>query len=358
MQLPDPEMFSFKEGIIGGDECILITPNDIKCKWDDNTLKFRSMIVRKSDNMIISRGYDKFFNYSEHPEIDVFPDGPFEVIEKKDGSLIIWGSYKGELIHRTRGTFDAKNMDNGHEIEFLKKKYPKLIEAIYENLGYSILTEWQTKTNVIVISEVEEPTLTLVGCIHNETGSLIAQVELDKIAETWGLPRPKRYHYDSILECISDVELWNGKEGVVLYSKDGIHLRKCKSDWYRSLHSMATGIKTVKNVLDVFMTSPRFVESKDFFNYLEQNMDHEIAVKCKDFIHEITEAYGKYVHTYNIIQREVDDYIKPLDTRKDQAIAITTKFKNWQTSLAFCLLDNKVVEDKLVKIAIEQLIEP
>jgi T4 RnlA family RNA ligase len=248
MKLPDPEQFNFKDCVIAGDECILITPNDIKCKWLEDTLQFRSMIVRKSDNYIISRGFDKFFNYEEQPELDKFPDGAFDVIEKKDGSLIIWSVYKDIIIHRTRGTFDASNMVNGHEIEFLKGKYPKLIDAVYHNKEYSILTEWQTKTNVIVISEVEEPTLTLVGCINNKTGELIKQVELDKIAETWGLNRPTRYHYNSIMDCISDVELWVGKEGVVLYSEDGQKLRKCKSEWYRSLHSMATGIKTIKNV--------------------------------------------------------------------------------------------------------------
>ena len=85
MKLPDPEQFNFKDGVIGGDECILITPDNIKCKWTEETLKFRSMIIRKSDGKIISRGYDKFFNWSEQPDIDKFPDGSFDVVEKKDG---------------------------------------------------------------------------------------------------------------------------------------------------------------------------------------------------------------------------------------------------------------------------------
>jgi T4 RnlA family RNA ligase len=353
MKLPDPEQFNFKEGIIAEDECILITPDSIKCKWTEETLKFRSMIVRKTDNYIISRGFDKFFNYEEQPELDKFPDGPFDVIEKKDGSLIIWGIYKDVLIHRTRGTFDASNMANGHEIQFLKEKYPQLLVAIYNNPEYSILTEWQTKTNVIVISEVSEPTLTLVGVIHNETGKLVIQSELDKISETWGLDRPKRYHYDSILECISDVELWNGKEGVVLYSEDGQKLRKCKSEWYRSLHSMATGIKTVKNVLDVFMTSPRFTTPKDFFEYLERTMDHEIAVKCKDFIDQICEAYT-IVKTKMIIVDGAMEYIKTLHTRKEQAQYIMERCNDWMVPYAFSRLDGKELDDKLLRKALEQ----
>lgn len=357
MNLPDTEQFKFKDCVIAGDECWLITPNDIKCKWTEDTLKFRSMIVRKSDDHIVSRGFDKFFNYSEQPDLNKFPDGPFSVIEKKDGSLIIWGLYKNTIIHRTRGTVDATTMLNGHEIQFLKDKYPRLIVAIYNNPEYSILTEWETKSNIIVISDVQEPTLTLVGAIHNETGKLVIQEELDKISEVWGLPRPKRYHYNTVQECIDDVELWVGREGVVLYSECGQFLRKGKSDWYRSLHAMATGIKTISNVLGVFMESPRFIDSKEFFEYIEQVMDYEIAVKCEEFITPICEAYGKYVHTLNIIEREIKDYIKPMETRKEQAIAITTKFKGWQTSLAFNLLDDKTLEDTLVRKAMDQLLD-
>jgi hypothetical protein len=353
MILPDLEQFNFKDGVIGGDDCTLITPNDIKCKWSEETLKFRSMIVRKTDNYIISRGFDKFFNYEEQPELDKFPDGPFDVIEKKDGSLIIWGIYKDVPIHRTRGTFDASNMANGHEIQFLKEKYPQLLVAIYNNPEYSILTEWQTKTNVIVISEVSEPTLTLVGAIHNETGKLVIQSELDKISETWGLARPKRYHYNSIMECISDVELWNGKEGVVIYSEDGQHLRKCKSDWYRSLHSMATGIKTVKNVLDVFMTSPKFIDPDKFFSYIEQTMDHEIAIKCKDFIGQICDGYT-IIKTKMIIVDGAMEYIKTLNTRKEQAQYIIERCNDWMVPYAFSRLDDKEMDDKLLRKALEQ----
>ena len=356
MNLPDPEYFSFKEGEVAGDECILITPSNIKCKWSEETLKFRSLLIRKSDHKIISRGYDKFFNYGEQPDLDVFPDGPFDVIEKKDGSLIIWGVYKDVLIHRTRGTFDASNMPNGHEIEFLKKKYPKLLVAIFNNRQYSILTEWQTKTNIIVVNEVDEPTLTLIGVINNETGELIPQKELDKIAEVWGLTRPVRYHYNSLAECVADVDLWRNKEGVVVYSEDGQHLRKCKSEWYRALHALATGIKTPKHVMDLFLASPKFMNSDDFYNYIVQVIDFEVAEKIKPEIETVVQAYCTYKDKLNRLVDVVND-LSYCDSRKEQALVITTRYNDWRTGHAFLMLDNREITDKILSNAVFQELE-
>jgi T4 RnlA family RNA ligase len=356
MNLPDTEMFSFKEGIIGGDECILINPNDIKCKWSEDTLKYRSIIIRKTDGKIISRGYDKFFNFTEQPDLNKFPDGAFNVVEKKDGSLIIWGIHNNELIHRTRGTFNAENMANGHEIQFLKGKYPKLIEAIGDYSDCSILTEWQTKTNVIVINEVTEPTLTLVGIIHNETGHLWHQGVLDELAVEWGIDRPTKYHYASISECLADVDLWEDKEGVVLYSECGQYLRKIKSCWYCELHKLATGIKGINQVLDVFMASPKFMDEKEFYNYISTTLDFEIAEKCKDFIKEVCEAYTYFINTEMFIRSQVDVFIRPLETRKEQALALQQQFSGWKLAYAFQYLSYKNSDDKQILKAMRQIL--
>jgi T4 RnlA family RNA ligase len=353
MNLPDPEYFSFKEGEVAGDECILITPSNIKCKWSEETLKFRSLLIRKSDHKIISRGYDKFFNYGEQPDLDVFPDGPFDVIEKKDGSLIIWGVYKDVLIHRTRGTFDASNMPNGHEIEFLKKKYLQLIVAIFNNRQYSFLTEWQTKTNIIVVNEVDEPTLNLIGVINNETGELIPQKELDKIAEVWGLARPVRYHYNSLAECVADVDLWRNKEGVVVYSEDGQHLRKCKSEWYRALHALATGIKTPKHVMELFLASPKFTSGDEFYKYVETTLDYEIAEKIKPEINIVVQAYNNYLVKVDKIIELVDSF-RFVETRKECAMLITSRYKDWRAGCSFTLLDNREISDKILSNAVFQ----
>lgn len=350
------DMFSSKEGIIGGDVCLLIKPNNITCKWTEDTLQFRSLIVRKSDYKVISRGFPKFFNWSEQPDLNKFPDGPFDVLQKMDGSLIIWGIYNDEYIHRTRGTFNLITMPNGGELEFLKSKYPNLLGGIKRNPEYSILTEWETKTNVIVINRVSEPTLTLIGMIHNESGILKTQQELDELAQTFGLERPTRYEYNSISECISDVELWNGMEGVVMYSEDGQHLRKCKSEWYLALHKIRTGFTSIKHVLDVFIESPKFMNSDDFYNYIVQVIDFEVAEKIKSEINTVVQAYCNYKHKLNRLVDVVND-LSYCDSRKEQALVITTRYDDWRTGHAFLMLDNREITDKILSNAVFQELE-
>jgi len=362
MKLPDPEQFKFKDCVIAGDECWLINPVDMSTKWDDDNARFCSCIVRKSDNFVVSQGFGKFTNFGERPDFQPWDNSwKIEARMKLDGSLLIISKYKGELICRTRGTIDARQMANGYEIDFLLKKYNLFFETVKrgpEDHHISYLFEWTTPNNIIVLREHNEPTLTLVGAVvNNYYYEYATQSYLDDLARVYGLNRPQKYEYNSIEECILDVAAWRGKEGVVLYSPDGQTLKKIKADEYCELHKLATGIKGIKQVLDVFMASPKFVEPDDFYKYIETTLDFEIAEKCKDFIYDICLAYGKYVVKSNIIKSEITDYIKPLDTRKEQAIAITTKFKGWQTSLAFCLLDDKIVEDKLMRTALDQLLE-
>jgi T4 RnlA family RNA ligase len=351
MNLPDTENFNFKDCVIGGDDCVLITPNDIRCTWTEDNLKFRSMIVRKSDHKVISRGFNKFFNWSEKPDLNKFPNGGFTAIEKMDGSLLIWGCHNEEIIHRTRGTVNAEQMVNGKEIEFLKKKYSKFVNNLFLFSDYySILTEWTTPSNVIVINNAKEPTLSLIGIINNETGELTSQSYLDVLADTWYMNRPKRYEFDSIHDCIEDVKMWEGKEGVVLYSECGQYLRKCKADWYLSLHALATGVKGVKQVLGVFMESHRPTTYDEFYKYVEDTMDHEIAEKCKDYMQDVVNAFNDFRKDVEDIEYELDTYIKKLDTRKDQAIAIQTRFRTGiEKSMAFTMLDKAFIDDKLVQ---------
>ena len=358
LTLPNKEEFKYKECVVGGDPCWLINPEDMGTKWEDDNFRFRSCIVRQSDNFVVSQGFGKFTNFGERPDFQPW-DGswPIEARHKLDGSLLIVSRYKGELICRTRGTVDARQLDNGHEIDTLIKKYPNAFKDSSFGENCSILYEWTTPANIIVLREHEEPTLTLVGMVSNSDCVYFDQEHLDAIALIYGVSRPKKYNYDTIEECMLDVEAWVGKEGVVLYSPDGQTLKKIKADLYCELHKLATGIKGVKQVLDVFMASPKFIEEKDFYNYIENTLDFEIAEKCKDYIGQVTEAYGKVVHTRTIIDLEIERYISKYDTRKEQALAITTQWSGWMIPYAFQKLDDKVIDDKIIRIAIESYID-
>ncbi len=129
-----------------------------------------------------------------------------------------------------------------------------------------------------------------------------------------------------------------------------------KNQLYCELHKLATGIKTINNVLDVFMQSPKFTNYKDFYKYIETLLDYEIAEKCKPFIQEITDAYAKFVKSVDNMN-EAMLFIRNYSNRKEQADAIQQEFRNWKTSIAFLLLDNREIDDKIVRKAMEKILE-
>lgn len=362
MVLPDKTQFNFKDVVVGGDECWLITPNSMATKWNDDNARFRSCIVRKSDNKVISQGFRKFVDYGVDPEFE--PWDTSWIIEgtyKIDGSLIIVSRYNEEWIIRTRGTTDARQLPNGHEIDLLMKKYSNFFDDgevmdYVEALDQSWLFEWTTPSNIICIRESEEPKLTLIGIVSNYDARYYSQNFLDVIAKEYGFDRPERYKYNSLKECLEDVTNWLGKEGIVLYSPDGNTLKRIKSDNYRALHRVCTGTRSISTVLGMFMVSPRFVEYKDFYKYVADNIYVELAEKIKPEMKLITEAYGKFVHTLDIVRREIDGHIRSYQTRKEQAMAIQRNWQGWVVPLAFAVLDNREIDDRLILKSMEKIL--
>ena len=353
MNLPSTEEFNYRDCRIGGDECVFISAKNITTKWTKDNLIYRSIILRKSDHYVINSSFKKFYNYLEQPDIEPFPTSNFTAVGKMDGSTLIFGYHNGELIARTRGTLSVKQLNNGQEIDFLEKKYPKLFQMVRDLPNYSILCEWETSSNYIVLRRVKEPTLTLTGIIDNRTLKYISQDSLNSIAESWGVDSPKTYKYKSIPECIADVETWRGLEGVVVYSECGQYFRKIKALEYLALHKLLSGMKTVGNVLDVFMESPRFINPEDFHKFVETTIDYEVASQCKDFIERICRAYYQVTQAMRLFENMVKTKVEHLETRREQALYIQKYCDDWQVPFAFLILDNKPPDDKIIRRAIE-----
>jgi len=356
MILPNKDEFQFKECTIAGDLCWLITPKDMKTVWTDENARFRSCIVRQSDNYVVSQGFGKFVNYSERPDFQPWDDlWKFEARHKLDGSLLIVSRYKGQWILRTRGTSDARQLANGHEVDLLMRKYKRFFDAhVFEDTERaSVLFEWTTPSNIIVLREHDTPTLTLLSIVGHDRCEYAVQVALDNIAKIYGFNRPAPYIYASIAECIADVKAWKGKEGVVIYSPDGQIMKKIKADAHLELHRLATGIKNVNQVLDVFLASPKFTAYEDFYNYLVTTIDFEVAEKCKDFITQIIEAYNKILiklhEVHHIVEQNREGF-----SRREQSEQFRKHFQGWQLSASYILLDKKEIPNSLWEKSIKE----
>ena len=351
IQLPDSKQFNIKDVIVAGDECVLVTPKDMGVVWNDDNKYFRSSIWRKSDMKPISLGFKKFTNLGEQPAFEpIEGHSDLEFVRKLDGSLLIVSQYKGELIIRTRGTIDATQLANGHEIQFLKNKYPVAFDNFWlDTEKFTLLFEWTTPTNRIVLQESEEPTLWLIGIVGHQTDSFMgpwtpynyfSQEDLDIQARVLGVSRPERYtlNLQNVAEYLKDE---TSIEGVVIYANGGQILKKVKTPRYLYMHRVFTGIKTVDHLFELF-AEYGCPNQQVFEEKLGTNFDWELVESLKNLI---SDFYIRWRHINNLLdihRRFVNlDYIKSLP-RKEQAAKIVEAFPN-ESGITFALLDGREI---------------
>jgi len=193
----------------------LIQPQNIGTKWTQDNKHMRSVVVNY-EGEVISASFPKFTNYGENPEHFPVPASlkHCTVVEKLDGSTLIVSKYKGQYILRTRGTVDASTMANGFELELFKSTILSKLQDNNDTWGYSIIWEWLSPINKIVLSYGDEPMWKLIGFINHINYSLAQQDMLDAMAKKYDLLRPEIYTFTDITDMLQIVDKWQDKEGV------------------------------------------------------------------------------------------------------------------------------------------------
>lgn len=351
------DQFNYKDGQIFGHDCVLITPKDMGVDWNDENKYYRSVVIRKSDGRVLSRGFSRFCNWGETPTFEPWnPEWSFQARHKLDGSLALLSKIDGQIIFRTRGCFDARIHDNGAgEVDYLIQKYPSLFNNCYiDSENYTILCEWITPSRVIVIRESSEPELVLLGIIQNKSARLETQHNCDIVAESWGVKRPKKYSYSSVQECLDDVKAWQDKEGVVLYHEESSTMKKIKADLYLSRHRLRSHISSISNLVDFYMTTSKSADYDEFFKVVEQSLDFELATQAAKDIGKVVEAHQtiwkqtKEVSEWLFGVMKNITYSNGSASRKDIAEKIIQKYQDWRKSFCFMALDNKQIPDKML----------
>lgn len=357
--IPNKEQFNIKECVIAGDECILVTPKDMGVEWTEENKIFRSSIWRKEDMYPVSLGYRKFMNYGEKPDFEPLDFKKITAVRKIDGSCLIVSKYKGQLIIRTRGTVDATKLENGHEIAHLIIKYPKAFDNEQLNKeNVSLLFEWTTPSNRIVLNESEDPTLWLTGAVVHTlepdkkelSYKYLDQRILDNMAKILKVERPEKYEMkleEDIDSFKKRIESYGKIEGVVIYDpKNQQILKKIKTERYIRLHRVFTGIKNLNHVIQMW-TEFGCTYRENFEHLITTNYDWELAQSMRSLIDELYEKWEdiqskiKEIHIFLVQNKEL--------CRKEKAKLIIDKFGNW-SSIAFEILDNK-------KYKVEKLFE-
>lgn len=360
--------FNINEYQMFGENIVLCSPKNMGVSWNEQNLILRSVVYRKEDFFPISLSFKKFFNWGEQPTLSEVPRSlnNSTIVEKLDGSTCIVSKYKEKFILRTRGTVDAFNLDNGHELELLKTKYPNVYSPTNitkfvdeETWDFSLLFEWVSPLQRIVINYGDEPDWYLVGMVRHTDYSLATQDQLDYIAKVNNFKRPLTYTFNNIVEMLMEIENWKGKEGVVVYSSGGQTLHKCKAAHYLMLHRLKSELSSTEKVIDVWLSQGR-PSYNVYFDYLATTFDFELANQVRGTISNVCDAYKEVNNIIDGMHRFVEK-VKNMSSRKEQAVSIISSYgkETNRSGFVFKILDGKDLrlDDDAIKKLLFQVLK-
>lgn len=339
----DRESFMVHEHSLNGEVVYLVQPKHIGAKWKKDNLHFRSSVWNYNGELI-SASFPKFFNWSEQPDLSPVPTSlkHCTVVEKLDGSTLIVSKYKGQYILRTRGTVDASTMDNGFELELFKSTILSKLQDNNDTWGYSIIWEWLSPINKIVLSYGDEPMWKLIGFINHINYSLAQQDMLDAMAKKYDLLRPATYTFTDVNDLLQNVDQWKGKEGVCVYSKNDQSIHKVKSADYLIKHRFKSEA-TLENTLDLYFSygKPLYQE---FESKLTETFDYECFEMVRGYASQICDASKEVNKIVDGFKSFIDNQLKVLSTRKEQAQKVISSYsESNRSSMIFSLLDDKTL---------------
>lgn len=360
----DRENFMVHGHLLNGETVYLIQPVHIGATWTHDNLCQRSVVVN-ADGEVISASFKKFHNWDEKPDLDPIPASlkGAQLMEKLDGSTLIFSRYKGKTIIRTRGTVDASTQPlNGHEIEVLRQKYGKFMAwfEMYESSPMSFLFEWTSPLNRIVIDYGVEPDMSLIGMILHSDYSYFNQFELNAYAKQFDLKRPRSFSYDSIDEMKAAVEAFKGVEGLCVYYRDGQSIRKVKGAEYLFLHRAKSDVSSVEKMIDLYFSASETVGHNltytEFFDYLTKAFDYEIATMARGHVSNIADGMKEVA----AIITGMTAFVVPVRSlpRKDAAAKILQAYgQTNRASFVFQLYDGKTLGTDALKKLLYQVLK-
>lgn len=305
----DLTQFMVHQHIVNGEVMHLVQPQHIGAKWSQDNKIFRSSLWNDAGESV-SLSFPKFTNWGENPDNFPVPTTLKDTIctEKIDGSLLIVSKYNGNYILRTRGTVDATELEkNGDEIEIFKSTILPQLQATARINGHkssldpvpdtwpcSVLFEWVSPKQKIILSYGDTPAWYLVGIVNHDDYSLEIQTVLDDIARFWAWKRPVTHTFPDVQELQLSVDEWKGKEGVVVYSKDGQALHKCKSSWYLALHRMKEEFGSVERLVDnwIIWGMPDYQKTEEL---IVNQFDYELFQSIRGDVSRICDAWKNVI---------------------------------------------------------------
>lgn len=284
------------------EEIFLIKPRRSKHVWDDDELKYRSLVVDK-DGFVISAGFPKFFNFGEREKDSlILTSSNLTLFEKRDGTLIIVDKNPdGSLWFRTRGSLDLGDFHDP-VMDLVKTQNLKIHPIVFD--GSSTLFEYTAPDNQIVLS-YDQPELTLLGWTSHEDVSTMSDPGfLVEAASVCGCSAPETYDVDDpfVFRKLENLE------GVVAVCQNTNRRLKIKSEWYVKMHRIRTNF-TDKQLFSIIResvpTNKEVLRKALYAKGFDAECFMEIEEQVNDLFSKKNVALGRFQKFYRKVRNNV-----------------------------------------------------
>lgn len=294
------------------DDLLVLNYNQIDSqKTDPIVMECRSLILEAGTLNVVSRSFDRFFNYGE--ALNVMPEIDWKraiAYEKVDGSLIKIYNHKGHWYISTKGTAYGDSDCMGYGVTFKELVWKALgckndYEFQKRCIDYHLWHEFTyifelTSVENRVVKRYEGYKLYYLTSRVNSDGKYFN----DKaVALRFGAVEPKCYLFNTVDECLRTArELKDLDEGYVIY-QDGVPIAKVKSPAYVAVHHIRGEGLNPKRIMQLVLVN----EQDEYLQYFPE--DREVFIP--------------YVEAKNILDYkmyEVYNDLKDIDDQRTFAI--------------------------------------
>jgi RNA ligase len=279
------------------DQCLEIWNYTEKCvfdrHWNPTTLATRGLITYLHDGLeleIVSRPFDKFFNYGEINAASIAWLDQVEVTDKIDGSLgISYLDPDGKISIATRGSFTSDQAL--HATEFLRRN-PEYAEwmAKVDQTEFTVLVEIVYPENRIVVDYGAEDELVLLGIRDVRTGQTVGPQYLNSYPGR----RAQTFEYATMADALAAPPR-PGQEGLVVRKARTEDRVKLKQEDYILLHRVVTNLneRAVWEVLRTGQDSDAWIaQLPDEFHDWAKDVRRELLKKYQEIHQTIDDEFG------------------------------------------------------------------
>lgn len=257
--------------------------------WNPTTILARGLIINRQIPQVIATPFPKFFNYGESTQI--FPQLPFTVTDKLDGSLIIVFFAQGRWQTATKGAFLSSQAQRA---QWLLEQLP----THSMSLNYTYLFELISPDYQIVIHYPYEQLILLSA--YSDSGRELEYDELKVTAMELTVPLVPQRFYPNLKSLLQETyQLDASQEGFVVRWQNGFRL-KLKGQEYRRIHQVLSGI-TPLGIWKLLK------ETKDL-ETIRPSIPEEFWQDWDDIVNSLNEQLGQLVNEVENYHQKYLDY--------------------------------------------------